>query len=97
MPSRPAVWSKWPWLSTTASTSRGSTSSRRMFSTIPSGLTPQSKSNRCVRPSVVRDEAVLHRPQRQPALGRTGPATAGGALVRHEHVIDVVDERGDGQ
>src|SRR2546421_12273780 len=43
-PSMPVVWSKWPWLQTTASIEPGSMSSRRMFSTTPSGLVPASNS-----------------------------------------------------
>ena len=38
-PSSPVVWSKCPWLQTIASMEDSSTSSRRMFSTTPSGLT----------------------------------------------------------
>ena len=46
----PVMWSKWPWLSTITSTSRGETSSRRMFSISPSWEMPVSNSTRCSRP-----------------------------------------------
>jgi hypothetical protein len=49
-PSMPPTCSKWPWLKTTASTSRGESSSRRMFSTSPSGEIPVSNSSLCSRP-----------------------------------------------
>src|SRR3954470_3121484 len=49
-PCMPPTLSKWPWLRITASTSRGESSSRRMFSTSPSGEIPVSNSSRCSRP-----------------------------------------------
>src|SRR5439155_72274 len=46
-PSSPAVWSKCPCDSTITSTSLAERSSRRMFSTMPSGVTPVSNRKRC--------------------------------------------------
>ena len=52
-PSRPAVWSEWPWLSTMASMLPRSTPRARMFETSPSGLSPASNSSRWVLPPAV--------------------------------------------
>jgi len=49
----PATWSQWPWLSTIVSMSFGDSSSRRMFSTTPVGVTPASNRIARSRPPVV--------------------------------------------
>src|SRR5580658_6033179 len=82
-PSSPAVWSKWPWLHTTASMLPGSMSRYRMFAMTPSGLVPVSNRNRCSAPplaTVTRTEkpcSAISAPGSRPSTmvrdGRRGP------------------------
>src|SRR5450755_5163010 len=78
-PSMPVVWSKWPWLSTTTSTS---CSRRRMFSISPSGEDAGVKQHP-VFPTALGDrhqggEAVLgaQRVERLAALDQSGARAA---------------------
>src|SRR5262245_44837581 len=101
-PSMPVVWSKWPWLQTTASIEPGSMSSRRMFSTTPSGLAPASNSSRRVLAprctSTSRENPCSARSAsgaRPPVMIALTLVRPGRPLVGHEDVGDVVHQGRD--
>ena len=110
-PARPPAWSKWPWLSTTASMLPASRPSRSKLSAMPYGDTPVSNSSVCVR-SPRRVVTSAENPCSATSPRTVSPCTncgagtrrrlahrrpVGWARVDHQAVVAVVDQHGDDQ
>ena len=64
---------------------------------LPRGGHRQQHGEPMLRDELVGAEPAGHGRDRQAAGGRPGAASVGRPLIRHEEVVDVIDERGHGQ